>query len=56
MASLAGRTGLVWDDGFVNYNLGPYHPLRPIRVKLTYDLIRSKEILKNEAVEVVKAR
>ncbi|OLB45903.1 hypothetical protein AUH73_08405 [archaeon 13_1_40CM_4_53_4] len=47
---------MVWDDGFVNYNLGPYHPLRPIRVKLTYDLIRSKEILKNEGVEVVKAR
>jgi len=53
---LAGRTGLVWDDGFVNYNLGPYHPLRPIRVKLTYDLIKAKEILKNEAVEVVEAR
>ncbi len=56
MASLAGRTGLVWDDGFVNYDLGPYHPLRPTRVKLTYELIRSKGILKNEAVEVVKAR
>src|SRR5438046_5263775 len=56
VAPLTGRTGLVWYDGFVNYNLGPYHPLRRIRVKLTYDLIRSKEILKNEEVEVVKAR
>jgi acetoin utilization protein AcuC len=53
---LAGRTGLVWDDGFVNYNLGPYHPLRPIRVRLTYDLIRAKGILDDAAIEVVKAR
>jgi acetoin utilization protein AcuC len=53
---LAGRTGLVWDDGFVNYDLGPYHPLRPIRVKLTYDLIRSKKILDNDSIETVQAR
>ena len=53
---MAGRTGLIWDEGFVNYNLGPAHPLRPVRVKLTYDLIRSKKILENQDVQVVKAR
>jgi acetoin utilization protein AcuC len=53
---LVGKTGLVWDDGFVNYNLGPYHPLRPVRVRLTYDLIRSKGLLNDEIIEVVKAR
>jgi acetoin utilization protein AcuC len=46
----------VWDDGFVNYNLGPYHPLRPIRVRLTYDLIRSKRILDDSLTALVKAR
>jgi acetoin utilization protein AcuC len=53
---LGGKTGLVWDDGFVNYNLGPSHPLRPVRVKLTYDLIKSKKILENKNVDLLDAR
>jgi acetoin utilization protein AcuC len=53
---LGGKTGLVWDNGFVNYNLGPSHPLRPVRVKLTYELIKSKKILENQNVETLKAR
>jgi acetoin utilization protein AcuC len=53
---LAGKTGLIWDEGFLDYNFGPQHPLRPIRVKLTYELMRSKGILQQESVEVVKPR
>jgi len=53
---MTGKTGLVWDEGFLNYNFGPQHPLRPIRVKLTYELIRSKGILQQETVEVIKPR
>jgi acetoin utilization protein AcuC len=53
---MTGKTGLVWDEGFLNYNFGPQHPLRPIRVMLTYELIRSKGILQQETVEVIKPR
>jgi acetoin utilization protein AcuC len=53
---MAGKTGLIWDERFLDYNLGPQHPLRPIRVKLTYELIRSKGILQQESVEVIKPR
>ena len=53
---MTGNTGLVWDDRFLDYNFGPHHPLRPIRVKLTYDLIRSKKILDHENVRQVPAR
>jgi len=53
---LTGKTGLIWDERFLDYNLGPQHPLRPIRVKLTYELIRSKRILQQEHVVVVKPR
>jgi acetoin utilization protein AcuC len=53
---LAGKTGLIWDERFLDYNFGPQHPLRPIRVKLTYELMRSKGILQQESVEVVKPR
>jgi acetoin utilization protein AcuC len=53
---LPGKTGLIWDEGFLDYNFGPQHPLRPIRVKLTYDLIRSKGILQQGSVEVIRPR
>src|SRR5256712_671289 len=53
---MAGKTGLVWEERFLDYNFGPQHPLRPIRVKLTYELIRSKGILQHESVEVIKPR
>jgi len=53
---LPGKTGLIWDDRFLSYNFGPQHPLRPIRVKLTYELIRSKGILQQGSIEVVKPR
>ena len=53
---MGGNTGLVWDDGFVNYNLGSSHPLRPIRVKLTYELIESLGLLRDPTIQVLKAR
>jgi acetoin utilization protein AcuC len=51
---LPGKTGLIWEEKFLDYNFGPQHPLRPIRVKLTYELMQSKGILQQESVEVVK--
>jgi acetoin utilization protein AcuC len=36
----AGRVALVWDDRLAGYDFGPGHPLAPIRVELTVDLIR----------------
>ena len=53
---MTGKTGLVWDERFLDYNFGPQHPLRPLRVKLTYELIRSKGILQQGPVEVLNAR
>jgi acetoin utilization protein AcuC len=53
---LPGKTGLIWDEKFLDYNFGPQHPLRPIRVRLTYDLIRSKGILQQGSIEVIKPR
>lgn len=35
-----GRTALVW-DGDIEYDFGPTHPLQPVRVELTVDLIRA---------------
>ena len=34
-------TALIWDDNHIKYDFGPDHPLKPIRVELTVDLIRA---------------
>ncbi len=36
----SGRVALVWDERAASYDLGPGHPLAPVRVELTVDLIR----------------
>ncbi len=38
--SAVGRVALVWDEGVASYDLGEGHPLAPVRVELTIDLIR----------------
>jgi acetoin utilization protein AcuC len=35
-----GRVALIWDETVAAYDFGTGHPLAPIRVELTIDLIR----------------
>lgn len=53
---MTGKTALLYSEKFLDYNLGPYHPLRPVRVKLTHDLLKAKGALNVENVEVVEPR
>ncbi|MDP8960579.1 MAG: acetoin utilization protein AcuC [Actinomycetota bacterium] len=51
-ADAAGPVALVW-DGELEYDFGPTHPLKPVRVELTVELIRALEICDGgRAVEV----
>ena len=34
-------TALIWDDNLIRYDFGPDHPLKPVRVELTVELIRA---------------
>ena len=34
-------TALIWNDDRLHYDFGPDHPLKPVRVELTVDLIRA---------------
>ena len=34
-------TALIWDEDHIKYDFGPDHPLKPVRVELTVDLIRA---------------
>jgi acetoin utilization protein AcuC len=47
-----GRVALVFDERVASYDLGQGHPLAPIRVELTVDLIRRSGLLGNGVDEV----
>ena len=34
-------SALIWNDDRIDYDFGPEHPLQPVRVELTVDLIRA---------------
>jgi acetoin utilization protein AcuC len=51
---VSGTVRLVWGDAFMAYRLSDDHPLQPLRVKLTVDLIR--ELGLDAHAEVVPPR
>ena len=50
------KIGFVYADAFQQYNFGPTHPLRPIRLKLTFELMKSIGLLSSPAIEVHEPR
>jgi acetoin utilization protein AcuC len=44
--------GVAWDDGLIEYDFGPGHPLAPVRVELTMALARSFGIFDYPSVTV----
>jgi acetoin utilization protein AcuC len=49
----AAPTHVVWDDVFVDYDFGPHHPLRPLRLELTMALARGLGVLAAPRVRMV---
>lgn len=48
------RAALIYSPGFSQYDLGPSHPLKPIRVERTYELIRACRLLRGSKVSVAQ--
>src|ERR1700716_513669 len=44
---MAGAVALVYGDQLMKHRLSDQHPLQPIRVKLTMDLIRSTGLIEH---------
>jgi len=45
---------LVYSPRFKDYDFGPSHPMKPVRVARAYDLIRACSILENEHVSIAR--
>ena len=43
-------SALIWDDKHIRYDFGPDHPLKPVRVELTVDLIRACGLTQAQSV------
>jgi acetoin utilization protein AcuC len=48
--------GLVYTDKYQSYNFGPDHPLRPLRLKLTYSLMKSLGFFDHPSLKVIEPR
>lgn len=53
---MSGRAALVYSPEVVEYDHGPEHPLRPIRVRLTRELIAAYGLLDKDHVEELPMR
>jgi len=53
---LTQTLGLVYSDVFQQYDFGPTHPLKPTRLKLTFELMRAIGLLSDPNVRVVEPR
>lgn len=49
---MSDSTVIVWDDALTGYDLGPAHPLRPVRLELTIALARELGVLDRPGVTV----
>ncbi len=48
--------GIVYSERFQQYDFGPTHPLKPTRLKLTYELMKAIGLLSAQNVEVLSPR
>jgi acetoin utilization protein AcuC len=46
-------TALIWNDGQLRYDFGPHHPLKPVRVELTVELIRACGLTDSASVRTI---
>ena len=53
---MINKVGLIYTDEYQKYNFGKDHPLRPLRLKLTYSLMEKLSLLNNERIEIMKPR
>src|SRR5688500_3808888 len=53
---MSDSTLVIWDDVFTDYDFGPTHPLRPLRLELTMALSRQLGVLDRPGVTVAAPR
>ncbi|MHA1278843.1 MAG: acetoin utilization protein AcuC [Candidatus Helarchaeota archaeon] len=50
------RATLIFSEDYLKYDFGPQHPLKPIRLELTHELLKAYDIFKNPKAEIAPPR
>ena len=50
------NVGLVFSEDYFNYNFGEHHPLRPVRLELTIELMRAYGLLEDPKLKIIDPR
>ncbi|NVM55989.1 MAG: acetoin utilization protein AcuC [Candidatus Helarchaeota archaeon] len=50
------KSVLIFSDDYLKYDFGPQHPLRPVRLQLTYELLKAYGVLDDSKTEVKPPR
>ncbi len=53
---MVDKIGLIYTPRYMEYNFGPDHPLRPLRLKLTYSLMEKLGLLNHKLLEISEPR
>ncbi len=53
---MVDNVGLIYTEDYQKYNFGKDHPLRPLRLKLTYSLMEKLGLLKHERLSIMTPR
>ena len=53
---MVDKVGLIYSEEYQKYDFGKSHPLRPIRLKLTYSLMEKLHLLDHERLTLMKPR
>lgn len=53
---MSKKVGFVFSEDFYKYNFGSEHPLRPIRLELTYKLMKLMGLLDNPRLKIVQPK
>ena len=47
------KTGFIYSDAYFDYDYGPAHPLKIVRLKLTFELIKAYGLLDLPSVQTI---
>lgn len=47
------KTGIIWSDQYLEYNLGEGHPMNPKRLIIPFQLLKSLELFENPEIQVL---
>ncbi|UCD01816.1 MAG: acetoin utilization protein AcuC [Promethearchaeota archaeon] len=53
---MVDKVALIYTEEYQKYNFGKDHPLRPLRLELTYSLMEKLKLLEHERLTIIKPR